>query len=96
MRDLKGKRMPMKPMKMAEADDELALDMPESDEELGSAEAEDDMLPSMDEESAEAGPLDDVADEDLIAEFKKRGLSLDEEEAMEGEEMPLDEEEMPA
>jgi lambda repressor-like predicted transcriptional regulator len=29
------------------------------------------------EETGEPGPLDDIADEDLIAEMQKRGLSLD-------------------
>ena len=32
------------------------------------------------------GALDDIDDEDLIAEMKKRGLTLDEEESEEGEE----------
>lgn len=41
-----------------------------ADEEVGEMDFED---------APEAGPLADIADEDLIAEFKKRGLSLDSE-----------------
>lgn len=75
-RNLREKKMPAKPMKEMEADEELALDMPMSDEEAGDMEAEEDML-SMDEESIEAGPLDDASDDELIEEMKKRGLSMD-------------------
>lgn len=65
-RDLRSKKMPAKPMKMAEADDELELDMPMSDEEMGGAEADEDMLPA-DEESDQMSALDDVSDDELIA-----------------------------
>jgi len=93
-RDLRSKKMPAKPMQEAQADDELALDMPMSDEEMGSEEAEEDLL--MDE-NMEPGPMDEFSDEDLIAEMQKRGLSAEdlEADAMEEEaeeELPAEEE----
>lgn len=92
-RDLRGKKMPAKPMKQAEADEELELDMPMPEEEQGTEEADEDMLPSMDEESDEmAGPLDEVSDDDLIAEMQKRGLSMDDSESSDqSDEMPAEE-----
>lgn len=86
MRDLRSKKMPAKPMKMVEADDELALDMPADDEELGAEEAEMDLEmdpaaeePMMDEKAL-SDMMADVSDDDLIAEMKARGLSMDDSE----------------
>lgn len=94
-RDLKGKKMPMKPMKESAADEELELDMPMSDEEMGSEEADADMLP-MDEGSDEqASELADISDDDLIAEFKLRGLSLDDEAVADEESADVSEEPAP-
>lgn len=78
MRDFKSKKMPMKPMQQKAADDELSLDMPESDEDKGSDEADDDLLPK-DEHADEkdSSILDGIADDELLAEVKKRGLSMD-------------------
>jgi len=85
-RDLRSKKMPSKPMKESEAESELELDMPMSDEEMGSEEAnEEDLLP-MDEEAPEDDRFADFSDDDIIEEFKKRGLSLEESSEMISEE----------
>lgn len=83
---LKKMQMPAK-----KADPMLAMDEKEMD--LGSEAAPGDEMPMEDMPAApvEAGALADIPDEDLIAEMKKRGLSMEQEEAMEGEDMPLEE-----
>lgn len=85
-RDLRSKKMPAKPMQEAQADEELELDMPSddvmSDEELGSEEAEED-FPLTDEESAEDDRFADFSDDEIMEEFQKRGLSLEEPEVEE-------------
>ena len=72
---LKGMEMPAKKKDpMLEMDDELLME----DEAY-------DLGEGLDEEMGEGGMLDEIADEELIAEMKKRGLSLDEEPLEEGE-----------
>lgn len=101
-RDLRSKKMPAKPAKEVEADDELALDLPADDEELGAEEADLDLQdpaleePEMDEKAL-YDMMQDISDDDLLAEVKARGLSLDEEAAADdvdemSEEAPVDEE----
>lgn len=90
-RDLRSKKMPSKPMRQVEADEELELDMPMSDEELGEEEALDEEL-MMDEE--EMSPLESFSDDELLMEVQKRGLALEEmSEAEETDEAALAEEE---
>ena len=80
---LKKMEMPKKPMAEQEADAdmmELGLeDLPAEDMEMSEGE-------EMAEEPVE-GELDMISDEDLISEFKKRGLSLDAEEMPEEDEV---------
>lgn len=99
-RDLRSKKMPEKPSNVAEADAELALDLPADDEELGAEEAELDLAdpaleePEMDEKAL-FDMMQDISDDDLLAEVKARGLSLEDapeaEEDMEAEEEVLPE-----
>lgn len=81
---LKGMKMPAKPMGEEEAGQDLELELAGEDEpmEAEMGEGEEGM------EMEEGGPADmlaDISDEDLLKEFKARGLSLDAE-MPEGEE----------
>ena len=77
-KDMLGKLgMPKKPMADMEAEQDLMLE-----EDMGMGEEGDELLEGepLDEElPEELSPLDDLADDDLIAEMKKRGLSLEDE-----------------
>ena len=85
MRDLKSKmKMPKK--KGPEMEAELDLDMLGDElmaEESPEMSEEDTMMADMESPEEMPSELEAIADEDLIAEMKKRGLSLPEEEAEE-------------
>lgn len=89
--------MPKKPMGEMEADQDLMM------EDMGMGEEKMPMEPEMEEEGdagvePEEDMFADFSDEDILAEAKKRGLSLESEESPEDEEEDLlemeDEEEM--
>lgn len=103
-RDLRSKKMPAKPGKEVEADAELALDFPADEAELGADEAELDLAdpaleePEMDEKAL-FDMMQDISDDDLLAEVKARGLSVEDapaedEEVSEEEILPEAEEEL--
>lgn len=81
---LKNLKMPGKPM--AEEEALMDLDMLGGEEMPGEEmPEEDDMM--LEEGGAELGMLDDISDEELIAEMQKRALAMPEEEMLEeGEE----------
>ncbi len=74
---LKEMKMPGKPM----AEEELDLDLAMDDELSMDEEMPEDMEMMEDEEGEdmEMSPLEDISDEDLMEEMKKRGLMPDEE-----------------
>lgn len=80
----------LKDMKMPKgmAEEELDLDMAMDDELSMDEEMPEDMEMMEDEEGEdmEMSPLEDISDEDLMEEMKKRGLMPDEEIEMEEEE----------
>lgn len=95
---MKKMEMPKKSGAHKAADDEMALDFPMTDEEAGDKEADQDSqgmdieMPAPEDDKAQqeaASKLDDVSDDDLLAEMKKRGLDMEHAaDAAEGESAP--------
>lgn len=84
-RDMRSKmKMPSKPAMEKEADEELSLDFPMEDEMAADEEADMDMGMEMpEEEGAEMSKLEDISDDELMAEMARRGLEPKDESAEE-------------
>lgn len=90
---LRGMKMPKKRQEME--DEELMMELDDldmeglEDEGMEDMPMDDDVMYAEGEEVTEVAMLDDVSDDDLLAEIRRRGLSMDE---MEDEEEDMDDE----